>query len=54
MSLQQGEPLSERRFRCRNELGDAPEDVIAGSVECSNGENECDFRIRQSSMLDMK
>ena len=37
--------------------GDRSADVGAGqhgSRDCSNGENECDFKICQSSMLDMK
>ena len=37
--------------------GDRSADVGAGqhgSRDCSNGENECDFTIRQSCMLDMK
>ena len=54
MSLQQGELLSERRCRCSNEWEDGPEDVSAGLRDCSNGENECHFMIRQSSILDMK
>ena len=54
MLLQKGELLSERRYRCRNECGDGPEHVGAGSRDCSNGENECDFTIRQSSMLHMQ
>ena len=39
---------------CSNEWAVGPEDVGGGSRDCSNGENECDFTIRQSSMLDMK
>ena len=54
MSLQKGEVLWERRCMCSNEWEDGPEDVGAGSRDCANGENECDFTIRQSSMLHMK
>ena len=54
MSLQKEELQSERRYRCSYEWGDGVEDVSAGIRDCSNGENECDFKIRQSTMLHMK
>ena len=54
MSLQKGEVLWERRCRCSNEWEDGPENVGAGPCDYSNGQNECDFKIRQSAMLHMK
>ena len=54
MSGQKGEVLWERRCMCINEWEDGPEDVSAGLRDCSNCENECDFKIRQSAMLHMK